>query len=166
MLIPTDQDLTTLAQKLGDKLKQSRQLLATAESCTGGWVGKVITDVPGSSHWYDRGFITYTNQSKQEILGVPVNIIEQFGAVSEHTVRAMVAGVLAHSHADVALSISGIAGPGGGTDTKPVGLVYFGWGKRNGEVHTQSQTFRGDREEIRRQAVQHSLSILMTYIVG
>lgn len=166
MHIPTDQDLADLAQTLGEKLRQSKKLLATAESCTGGWVGKVITDVPGSSHWYDRGFITYTNESKQEILGVPAEIIRTHGAVSEQTAKAMVEGVLRQSHADVVLSITGIAGPGGGSETKPVGLVWFGWGQRAGDIQTQSHTFPGDREAIRRQAVQHSLSILEKYIVA
>lgn len=166
MHIPTDQDLTDLAHTLGEKLRQSTKLLATAESCTGGWVGKIITDVPGSSHWYDRGFITYTNEAKQEILGVPAEVISTNGAVSEQTAKAMVEGVLRHSHADVVLSITGIAGPGGGSETKPVGLVWFGWGQRDGEIQTQSQTFLGDREAIRRQAVQHSLFILEKYIVA
>ena len=161
MHIPTDQDLADLAQKLGDKLRQSKKCLATAESCTGGWVGKVITDVPGSSHWYDRGFITYTNESKQEILGVPAEIIETYGAISEQTAKAMVEGVLRQSHADVVLSITGIAGPGGGSAEKPVGTVCFGW-LVDGHCDTETCHFSGDRDAIREQAVRHVLSQLLT----
>ena len=165
MHIPTDQELFESAQSLGDKLRRTNKFLATAESCTGGWVGKVITDVPGSSHWYDRGFITYTNESKRELLGVPDEIIRRYGAVSEQTAQAMVVGVLQHSAADVALSITGIAGPGGGSETKPVGFVWFGWGQRHGNVQTQSYTFLGDREAIRRQAVWHTLLVLQDYFL-
>jgi nicotinamide-nucleotide amidase len=160
MYLPTDPDLFALAQALGEKLTQARRFLATAESCTGGWVGKVITDVPGSSHWYDSGFITYSNAAKETILGVSEETLRIYGAVSEPVVRAMVAGVLEKCTADYALAISGIAGPGGASETKPVGYVWFAWGRRNGETQAQSCNFMGDREAIRRQAVFHSLTVL------
>lgn len=132
-------------------------MLATAESCTGGWVGRVVTTLPGSSQWYERGFITYANAAKIEMLGVPAATIDAYGAVSEQTAGAMATGALAHSHAQASLAISGIAGPGGGTPRKPVGLVCYGWALSGGTVMTSTCRLDGDREEIRSRAVAAAL---------
>src|SRR5438046_2974203 len=121
---PTDAELTALAADLGRLLERKRQLLATAESCTGGWVGRAVTAVSGSSVWYERGFVTYSETAKQEMLGVTEQTLKQHGAVSEPTARAMAEGALRHSHAHVALAITGIAGPNGGSAQKPVGTVW------------------------------------------
>lgn len=157
MTIPDDAVLQQLAERLGEVLLQRHQLLACAESCTGGFVGKVVTDIPGSSQWFDRGFITYTNQSKTESLGVPAELITQHGAVSEETARAMAAGVLHHSQAHISLAVTGIAGPGGGRLDKPVGMVWFAWANRDGQVLSETRHFPGDRDAVRRQAVAHAL---------
>lgn len=157
MTTPTDDELTRLAERTGSALQAVHRMLAVAESCTGGYVCKVLTDVVGSSHWFDRGFITYAVQSKQDLLGVPADILMQHGAVSEPTVRAMAEGVLANSQAHVSLAISGIAGPGGGSLEKPVGLVCFAWATRGGECRTESMQFAGNRDAVRRQAVAHAL---------
>jgi nicotinamide-nucleotide amidase len=146
-----------LAQRVGAKLKQQGLMLATAESCTGGWVGEAVTMVPGSSEWFERGFITYTYISKREMLGVKVKTLEKFGAVSEQTVREMAAGALARSHAQIALAVSGTAGPSGGTREKPVGTVCFAWAGKRGAIVTETRLFRGDRQAIRRKAVEHAL---------
>jgi nicotinamide-nucleotide amidase len=148
--------LSQLAESLGAELLRVGKMLVTAESCTGGWVGEVVTSIPGSSKWYERGFITYTNVAKQEMLGVAAETLAQYGAVSEETVREMVAGALAHSHAQVALAISGIAGPGGATPFKPVGTVCFGWGGQ-GLIETETKLFPGDRQTVRQRAVAHAL---------
>lgn len=150
-------DLETLAEQVGAALKQRGLMLASAESCTGGWVGQAVTAVAGCSHWFDRGFITYTNESKQEMLGVSAATLAEYGAVSEPTVREMVAGALKHSHAQVALAISGIAGPGGGTLEKPVGTVCMAWSLSSGAARSQTYHFSGDRSAVRRQAVVAAL---------
>jgi nicotinamide-nucleotide amidase len=157
---PSEDELAHLAEQVGAALKARGLLLATAESCTGGWVGEAVTAVPGSSHWYERGFITYTNEAKQEMLGVSSDTLAQFGAVSEQTVREMVAGALEHSHAQVALAISGIAGPGGATPLKPVGTVCLGWGV-GGVIETDILHFEGDRRAVRGRAVQAVLRGLL-----
>ena len=157
MTNPTDEILHRLAEQLGDRLKQAKIMVACAESCTGGFVSKVITDIAGSSDWFDRGFVTYTNQAKQELLGVPAETIAEHGAVSEQTARAMAAGAIRHSAAAITLAITGIAGPGGGTLEKPVGLVCFAWATRAGLVESESHQFLGDRDAVRRQTVQHAL---------
>ena len=157
MTIPTDESLHHLASRLGDRLLQTGRLLACAESCTGGYVCKVATDIAGSSQWFDRGFVTYTNQSKSELLGVPAETILEHGAVSEATARAMAAGALQHSQAHVSLAITGIAGPGGGSLDKPVGLVCFAWAARDGKLDSDTQQFLGDRDGVRRQSVAHAL---------
>lgn len=146
-----------LSRQVGAALTARSWQLATAESCTGGWVAKVITDISGSSRWFDRGFVTYTNAAKQEMLAVRAATLECYGAVSEATVAEMVSGTLSHSQAHWALAISGIAGPGGGTAAKPVGTVCFGWGGRNEAVRTATEQFGGDREAVRRQAVIRAL---------
>jgi nicotinamide-nucleotide amidase len=152
-----DDSLFNLAEETGNALKARGWMLATAESCTGGWVGEAVTAVAGSSSWYDRGFITYTNASKQEMLGVQAQTLEQNGAVSEATVREMAVGVLKHSPADISLAISGIAGPGGGSPDKPVGTVCFAWSIKNGPLKSEQRVFTGDRHAVRQQAVSHAL---------
>lgn len=149
--------LYQLAEKTGEVLRARRLMLATAESCTGGWVGEVVTSIPGSSHWFERGFITYTNIAKQEMLGVLPETLENHGAVSEQTVREMAVGALKNSHAQVALAISGIAGPGGATPFKPVGTVCLAWVMAGGEVRSEMRQFSGDRQDVRRQAVEAAL---------
>jgi len=158
MIVPTDPELYELAQRAGNVLLKDHKWLCTAESCTGGWLGKVLTDVAGSSAWYDRGFITYTNQAKHDLLGVDSELLVKFGAVSEESVRAMAQGALENSLADHSVAITGIAGPAGGTEANPVGLVWFAWAERkNSTVSSESVIFDGDREAIRRQAVRHVL---------
>ena len=149
----SDEELHQLAFELGNKLKARGWMLATAESCTGGWVGQLVTAIPGSSSWYERGFITYANDAKIEMLGVPAETLATHGAVSEETASAMAAGALAHSHAQAALAISGIAGPGGGTPQKSVGLVCYGWALADGTLMSSTCRLGGDREEIRSRAV-------------
>ncbi len=153
----SEEELHQLARELGERLCARGWMLATAESCTGGWVGQMVTALPGSSHWYERGFITYANAAKIEMLGVPAEILESFGAVSEQTASAMAKGALAHSHAQATLAISGIAGPGGGTREKPVGLVCYGWALADGTVVSSTCRLDGDREEIRSRAVAAAL---------
>ena len=142
---------TELAKTLGAALKMHGLMLALAESCTGGMVAQSITSVAGSSAWFDCGFVTYSNAAKIEMLGVSKQTLEAFGAVSEETAREMVIGVLKHSHAQVAGSITGIAGPDGGTTSKPVGTVCFGISQAS-QCTTSTQYFTGNREEIRQQA--------------
>jgi nicotinamide-nucleotide amidase len=129
----------------------------TAESCTGGWVAQLVTSVAGSSDWFERGYVTYSNDAKREVLGVPEETLRRHGAVSEETARAMAEGALAHSKGTIALSITGIAGPGGGSAAKPVGTVCFGWVLAGREPVTQARVFSGDREAVRRQSVVHAL---------
>ena len=146
-----------LAAQVGGALKSHGIMLATAESCTGGGVAQAITEVAGSSGWFERGFITYSNLSKQQMLGVRENTLKQYGAVSEMTVREMVAGALQHSAAHVALAVSGIAGPDGGTLDKPVGTVWFAWGIKHGNTVAQRHQLKGNRAEVRAQAVHIAL---------
>ena len=160
----SDEELNQLAIELGDKLRARGWMLATAESCTGGWVGHLVTAIPGSSTWYERGFITYANDAKIEMLGVPGELLATHGAVSEEVASAMAAGALAHSHAQAALAISGIAGPGGGTPQKPVGLVCYGWALADGTLMSSTCRLGGDREEIRSRAVAAALRGLIDLI--
>jgi len=162
--IPDDIALQTLARRVGERLQATGEMLATAESCTGGWVAKVVTDIAGSSAWFDRGFVTYTNAAKQEMLGVPDALLARHGAVSEPVVRAMAEGALDHGQAARSLAISGIAGPTGGTPEKPVGLVWFAWGHDDGgtvRLRSAHRVFSGDREAVRRQAVAAALTGLL-----
>lgn len=149
--------MNELAERVGERLLEAKQTLVTAESCTGGWVAQVVTSVAGSSAWFERGFVTYSNDAKHEALGVPRDVLRKHGAVSEETARAMALGALAHSRATLALSITGIAGPGGGSAEKPVGTVCFGWAARGRDPVTQTRLFGGDRESVRRQSVIHAL---------
>jgi nicotinamide-nucleotide amidase len=157
-----DQELLDLSGRVGALLRQRGWLLATAESCTGGWVAEAVTATAGSSAWFDCGLITYSNEAKQSLLGVSDQVLHRHGAVSEATVAAMVAGALARSQANVALATSGIAGPGGGSETKPVGTVCFAWGLRGAAPETATLHFAGDREAVRRQAVVHALQGLLS----
>jgi nicotinamide-nucleotide amidase len=158
---PEDQLLCQLSENVGRALSARGLMLATAESCTGGWVGQVMTMIPGSSEWYERGFITYTYLSKMEMLGVQSGTLDAFGAVSEQTALEMSRGALERSRAHVALSITGVAGPGGGTPDKPVGTVCFGWSFLDGRNHVETLCFPGDRDAVRRQTVHHTLTRLL-----
>jgi nicotinamide-nucleotide amidase len=146
-----------LAAQVGAALQAHGMLLATAESCTGGGVAAAVTEIAGSSAWFDRSFVTYSNQAKIDMLGVLPDTLASFGAVSEASVREMVAGALRHSQAQLALAISGIAGPGGGTPEKPVGTVWFAWGIRDEVCVARLHRLAGNRAEIRAQAVRIAL---------
>jgi nicotinamide-nucleotide amidase len=152
-----DLTLQDLAITVGSSLAQRGLMLASAESCTGGWVGQAITSIAGSSAWYERGFITYTDISKREMLGVSGVTLEQYGAVSEETAYQMAEGALARSHAQVSVAITGIAGPGGGTAEKPVGMICMAWIIKEGLARTETYYFSGNREETRRQSVAAAL---------
>lgn len=147
-----ESELKQLAQDLGVKLQARQWRVATAESCTGGLVGQLLTSLPGCSSWFERGYISYSYVSKQEMLGVTAATLDTFGAVSEETASEMAKGALAHSHAHVSLSITGIAGPDGGTPQKPVGMVCYGWALSDGTLLTSTCRLSGDREEIRTRA--------------
>lgn len=160
----TDPELYALAERVGAALKSKGMMMATAESCTGGWIAQAVTAVPGSSEWFERGFVVYTYISKREMLGVKPETLEQFGAVSVETVREMTAGALLNSHAQVAVSVSGTAGPSGGTPQKPVGTVCFGWGAKDCTLQTATLHFDGDRESVRRQAVAFALQRVLAVV--
>jgi nicotinamide-nucleotide amidase len=161
-----DAELAALSRRLGEALRACGWKLATAESCTGGWIAEAVTATAGSSDWFDRGFVTYSNDAKSEMLEVsPVTLVEH-GAVSEATVREMVAGALAHSRADVAVAVSGIAGPTGGSAAKPVGTVCLGWGICGQPPQVETRLFAGDREGIRRHTVIHALTGLIALANG
>ena len=149
--------LVTLATLAGTRLKARGLKLVTAESCTGGWVAEAVTAIPGSSDWFERGFVTYSNEAKQEMLGVRAETLDRTGAVSEETALEMARGALAASRAQVAVSITGVAGPTGGTAAKPVGMVCFGWAVAGGGADATTKHFPGDREQVRRQSVIFAL---------
>jgi len=148
--------LKALAARLARRLKRARAKLVTAESCTGGWAAQVVTSVAGSSDWFERGFVTYSNASKRELLGVKKKTLEKYGAVSEETAREMARGALRRSRGTIALAITGVAGPGGGTKAKPVGTVCFAWARAR-KVSSQTRRFPGNRERVRRRSVEHAL---------
>jgi nicotinamide-nucleotide amidase len=159
-----DQELFTLSERVGRKLLAAGRRLATAESCTGGWVAKACTDVAGSSRWFECGFVTYSNAAKVRDLGVSERTLASHGAVSEATVREMAAGAVRVSGADVAVAISGIAGPDGGTPGKPVGTVWFAVASRQGAgvvITAEAQLFEGDREIVRRRSVECALQLVL-----
>ncbi|MDB5811634.1 MAG: CinA protein [Betaproteobacteria bacterium] len=162
----SDTKLYEIAAAVGVALKARKLTLATAESCTGGWIGEACTAVPGSSDWFERGFITYTNIAKREMLGVKAETLDKFGAVSEETVEAMVGGALAHSHAQVAIAVSGVAGPSGGTPAKPVGTVCIAWQLERGTAIVETQRFDGDREAVRRQSVERALNGVLALLAS
>ncbi|WP_019626660.1 CinA family protein [Thioalkalivibrio sp. ALJT] len=149
--------LPALAHALGERLLGRGERLCTVESCTGGGIAKVVTDVPGSSQWFECGWVTYSNAAKTAMVGVSPALIAEHGAVSEAVARAMVAGALARCEADHAVAVTGIAGPGGGTPMKPVGTVCFGWQTRGGPARVQTCQFDGDRHGVRLQSIFHAL---------
>jgi len=157
MAAPDDLALQTLSAQLGERLRASRHMLVTAESCTGGWIAKAVTDIAGSSDWFDCGLAVYSYEAKQALLGVRPETLERFGAVSRETVLEMVSGALAHSGATLAVAVTGIAGPGGGTADKPVGTVWLAWKRRGGYPKAELHHFDGDREAVRRQTVDVAL---------
>ena len=156
-----DEQLLELAARLGDALKARGLKLALAESCTGGWVAQVVTAIAGSSAWFERGFVTYSNEAKLEMLGVSAQTLGTHGAVSEHTAMEMALGALHHSHANIAASITGIAGPDGGSKAKPVGTVCFAWVNTQALAESTTLLFKGDREEVRYQSVKTALEGLL-----
>jgi nicotinamide-nucleotide amidase len=161
-----DLDLTRLAGRAGRHLLNSQRAVATAESCTGGWIAKALTDIAGSSQWFAEGFVTYSNESKVLRLGVPRSVLRNEGAVSEAAVRAMAAGALRRSGAQLAVAVTGIAGPGGAVPGKPVGTVWLGWAMRQGRrvrVAVQLKRFRGDREAVRRKTVRAAFEGLLKF---
>ena len=162
--MPTDDDLTAIARVLGRHALAADAAVVTAESCTGGWVAKLLTDIPGCSAWFDRGFVTYTNESKQEMLSVQAATLETYGVVSKQTVSEMALGALANSRGSIAIAISGIAGPDGAVPGKPVGMVCFAWAKQGGVLNTCCEQFSGDREQVRRQAVAFALNGILELI--
>ncbi len=151
------ESLRGLAQRAGEALLREGRMLVTAESCTGGGIAAAVTDIPGSSGWLDRGFVVYSNDSKVELLGVDPALLRTEGAVSEAVVRAMTEGALGQSRADIAVAVSGIAGPGGGSPEKPVGTVCLAWQRRGAAPVAQTMLFHGDRDEVRAATVRQAL---------
>ncbi len=156
-----DQEIQRLSKQVGHALKSAGLKLVTAESCTGGWVGEAITAIAGCSDWFDRGFITYSNAAKREVLGVAATTIQLHGAVSEETAREMALGALKHSRAQISVAVTGVAGPGGGTDDKPVGTVCFAWAKGDSALRSEQQLLKGDRTAVR----QHSVAIALRGLI-
>ena len=156
----TDSELMQLSEQVGLALKARGATLTTAESCTGGWIAKAITDIAGSSAWFERSFVTYSNEAKSQMIGVREVTLEQYGAVSEQVVIEMAIGALRAARADFAISVTGIAGPDGGSAEKPVGTVWFGIATVAGQGITQRECFEGDRESVRRQATAYALNLL------
>lgn len=156
-----DQQLQQLSQRIGEQLKARQATVTAAESCTGGWIAKVFTDISGSSAWFERGFVTYSNEAKQQMVEVQATTLAQFGAVSEQTVREMARGACHAAAAEYGIAVSGIAGPDGGSEEKPVGTVWFAIAGPDGRVLAQRQNFSGDREAVRRQSVTWALQTLL-----
>jgi nicotinamide-nucleotide amidase len=156
--------LAVLAEALGKALLERGLTMSAAESCTGGWIAKAVTDIPGSSGWFDRGFVTYSNEAKQEMLGVDPGTLAEHGAVSEATVLEMVSGALERSRADLAVAVSGVAGPAGGSAEKPVGTVWLAWARCGGQAVARHVRFDGDREAVRLQAVVAALGGFMSLL--
>ena len=157
--------MNALAKKLGKRLKRRRAMLVTAESCTGGWVAQAVTAISGSSDWFERGFVTYSNAAKREMLGVRKKTLRKYGAVSEETAREMASGALKKSDATIAVSITGIAGPTGGSNSKPVGMVCFAFATSRG-VSSETHRFKGNRESVRRQSVIRALEGILEVLRG
>jgi nicotinamide-nucleotide amidase len=155
--IPDDATLRRSAEQVAETLRAKRAMLATAESCTGGWIAKACTDLAGSSEWFESAAVTYSNRAKQALLGVTSATLERHGAVSRECALEMVAGVLARFEASVAVAVTGIAGPGGGTPEKPVGTVWIAWQRRGHEALVERRRFDGDRDAVRRQTVAVAL---------
>ncbi len=156
--------MKNLAHKVGQVLLEKGLKMATAESCTGGWVAQAVTAVPGSSGWFDCGFVSYSNTAKQKMLGVDAEVLENSGAVSEKVVAQMAEGALRNSDANIAVAISGIAGPDGGTEDKPVGTVWLAWAIEGHPTVSCLSFFNGDRDDIRQQAVEQALEGIMAYL--
>ena len=156
--IPTDTGLAELAGSIAGAMLRHRLTLACAESCTGGWIAKALTDLSGSSTWFEGGVVSYSNQAKMSLLGVRPETLERSGAVSEATALEMVAGVLERLRAGMAVAVTGIAGPTGGSPQKPVGTVWIGWQRQGGTAHAKLFQFPGDREAVRRQTVAAALA--------
>ncbi|MEQ4627110.1 MULTISPECIES: nicotinamide-nucleotide amidase [Providencia] len=163
-----ESDLETLSIQLGQLLKKQGKTITCAESCTGGWIAKVVTDIAGSSDYFHRGFVTYSNEAKHQMIGVTEDSLQKFGAVSEQVVTEMAQGALKVAGADFAVSVSGIAGPGGGSDEKPVGTVWFGFAKKQPtgtiEIITKHCLFQGDRYSVRLQSTRYALETLLKII--
>lgn len=159
----SDLDTPALVLALADLLQRKRWMMATAESCTGGLIAGACTDLSGSSNWFERGFVSYSNEAKTELLGVDAALIQAHGAVSEEVARAMAGGAVAHSNAQVAVAVTGVAGPTGGSPEKPVGTVWFGWSV-DGKVRTERRRFDGDRAAVRAATVHHALQTLAEMI--
>jgi len=158
-------DLPALTARLADSLQKKGWCMASAESCTGGLIAAACTDLAGSSNWFERGFVTYSNAAKTELLGVDAALIERHGAVSEAVARAMAQGAVARSHAQAAVAVTGVAGPGGGSPGKPVGTVWFGWTTPGGTV-TEMKRFEGDRASVRQASVAHALTRLLELLAA
>ena len=156
----TDKTLRQLSHQVGEALGRLGATVTTAESCTGGWIAKVITDISGSSAWFERGFVTYSNEAKHQMIGVDSGTLETHGAVSEAVVREMAQGALYAAAADYAVAVSGIAGPNGGSEEKPVGTVWFGFASKSAGTVARHQIFKGDRDSVRCQATEYALQTL------
>lgn len=161
---PSQAQLEALAAQVGEALLARGETLATAESCTGGWIGQSLTAIAGSSAWFDRGFITYSNQAKTEELGVPEALLARVGAVSEPVAAAMAQGARRQGRITWAVAVSGIAGPGGGSRSKPVGTVCFAWAGPDQTLQVSTQHFPGNRAEVRAQTVAHALTVLLDHL--
>ena len=155
-----------LSRRVGERLKQARAVLVTAESCTGGWIAQAVTSVAGSSDWFDRGFVVYSNAAKREMLGVSEQTLSLHGAVSEETAREMARGALQRGGGTLAVAVTGIAGPGGATPGKPVGMVCFAWAQARGALRSETRRFVGDRESVRRQSVIAALEGVLQLLEG
>ena len=160
-VLPGEQDFARLVQKLASGLMKCGWLMATAESCTGGWIAKVCTDLAGSSAWFDRGFVTYSDRAKHDLLGVDFSTLKKAGAVSRATAIQMAEGARYQAGVNAALAVTGIAGPGGGTTDKPVGMVWFAWSLEGRQASSEVMHFQGDRDAVRRQTVKHALNGLL-----
>jgi nicotinamide-nucleotide amidase len=165
-VLPGEQEFDRLVQKLASRLMKCGWTMATAESCTGGWIAKCCTDLAGSSAWFDRGFVTYSDRAKHELLGVELNTLEKAGAVSKATAIQMAEGARRQAGVNAALAVTGIAGPDGGTADKPVGTVWFGWSLEGRAASSEVMHFEGDRDAVRRQTVVHALSGLQNRLPG
>ena len=161
----SDEELQRLTARVAELALASGLKLSTAESCTGGWIAKCLTDIAGSSAWFDRGLVTYSNEAKQQLLGVPADLLQTEGAVSEAVADAMARGCRELCDADLAVAVTGIAGPGGGSSDKPVGTVWFAWATRS-HCRTELRQFPGDREAVRRQTVATALNGLIELTAG
>jgi nicotinamide-nucleotide amidase len=157
--------MRALAIRVGRRLKGKKRRLVSAESCTGGWVAQAVTSIGGSSAWFERGFVTYSNEAKRELLGVKAATLRKYGAVSEQTAREMARGALARSKGDLALAVTGIAGPGGGSPDKPVGTVCFAWSYQK-QLRSETRRFSGDRESVRRKSVVRALQGVLETLAG